>query len=133
MTDLRVEFIDPSPTTIEVRKVQNMSLEGLHIPPDTLSLNFFNHVDGERPEPMSPAYFLSRRPEVFNFLQTAIRFPDFSREAAGWRDQWGVEMFGLVTYVMEDTKYHGAMLIPLMASTALLDRETLRQVWPLPE
>lgn len=130
MKDLRVEFINPSPSTIEVRKVETMSLDGLAVPPDTVSFNFFHHVDGAAPQPASPVYFLSRRPEVFRIGQLITRFPDFAKQAAGWSKDFKVQQFGLVTYILQAKQYHGAMIIPLMDTTVLLAHDTLAQVWP---
>lgn len=127
---LYVEFNSAKPETIETRVVETDALEGLVVPLGTLSFNFYRKGEEGIPELVSPVYFLSLRPDVFRTGQLLAHFPAFAEKAAGWSRDFDVHEFGLVSYVLEGNGFRGALIIPLMDTTVLLDRDTLAQKWP---
>lgn len=128
MSELTVEFDSAKPETIAIRRASDQSLAGLVVPPAAIKFHFARTEKGRLPKIVSPFYFLTAEPLVLSSAEAVARSPKDAPSIRLWQQDYDASEFGVVAW--HEGPALRSMLIPLTPEIVLLERTTMRQVWP---
>lgn len=135
MSELTVEYDSAKPETIAIRSARDQSLDGLDVPAAAIKFHFTRTEKGRLPKIVSPFYFLTAEPLVLTAeplvltaAEALAKRPQDARSVRLWQQDYDASEFGVVAW--HEGPAIRSMLIPLTPEIVLLERTTMRQVWP---
>lgn len=127
MSNYFIEFSDCSPTTVEVRLTDNLSLENIDIPSEAMKFCFWEVKDGEVPSHVGPTYYVTETLDIGSLKFLKKRYPSAHLVDSNSR----TELFAYVSWSHPaGEEWSDCEIIPLHDGVALVERQTGRQIWP---
>lgn len=126
-TDARfiLEFNDWTPDAIEQRPVKDLDWRNEAFPEQTYLFVYFDRDDPRRT--VSDWFYLTTDPRILSAEEARQEYPAYADDVTAWAEK-GVSSFANHAY--SHGQNHGGRVIPLLPNSALIDKATMRQVWP---
>jgi hypothetical protein len=128
MPKYQIDFSDISPTTVEVRHVDSLRVEGIEVPADAMQFSLYD----ESLRWQAPAYFVTNDVEVGSIddMKAKHGISDVAFDTIG--TVYDARECALVTWDHPSgTEWNGKTLVPLVeGKTAIFDRKRKKVAWP---
>lgn len=126
---LYVEFSDPTPAALLLAPVDDVSIEGIDVPPGAVGYAFYR-CSGRDLRYVGPHVFLSADPVVASGEDMVARGLVDEEFVRSWEERSGASLFGLVKWAEETSSPAGDMVVPLVDGIELVERSTRTRIWP---
>ncbi|MCS4088783.1 hypothetical protein [Rhizobium sp. BK176] len=123
MSEFTIHFMNITPDTVEVRKVETTDLAGLSIPADAMQFGFFD-TDLKW---VAPFYYVTEEVDVGELEGLKARHPDASLHVNG--DLVDTDVFALVSWSHpEGEQWNGKIIVLLNGDNAVITRNGLVKI-----